>query len=226
MTRADCTALILCSLCLGCLALPGRAQAQSLSALAAKLAAKSTYHDDKSHTESVRDPDKRQLTEASYNNSGLLESKSIMVLNDNGLPTQGLIYDGMDNVVGHCQFYFDDYGRTIEERKTNMTGQVYERIIQQYDASGQPKEPKLFTYSQNSPRMKTSSIDFTGTKSRSQVGEFAPSQPHASVVRGTTPPPDASPASVSRSSQGQGAQRGVAQPGKPLEIITISPGSR
>jgi len=221
MNRADYTALILCCLCVGCLAFPGRASAQS----GITMKATSTYHDDKSHTESVRDVNKRQLTETSYNNAGLVLTKSVLVLNDAGLPSQGLIYDGLDNVVGRCQFYFDEFGRTIEQRKSNLQGLVYERIIQGYDASGQPKEPKLITYLQNSPHMKTSTIDFTGTKSRPQVGDFAPSQPR-SASRGATPPVDSLPANTTRGSQTSKAKNGSTPSAKPLEIITVSPSSR
>ncbi len=126
--------------------------------------AKAVLHLDGTRTDSVRDSIKKELTETTFDARGVLISKKIFLLNDNGDPNQGVIYDGAGNPVARVQFFFDEIGRLIEERRSNMENQVFQRIIQQYDVNGAALPPKAYNLNVKAPNMRAANIDFTGTK--------------------------------------------------------------
>lgn len=125
--------------------------------------AKAVLHDDGTRSESVKDNNKREISETTYDARGIAVSKKIFLLNNNGEATQGVIYDGAGNVIAKVQFYFDDLGRPIEERCVNMQGQIFRRVIRQYDPAGNPLQPQAFDYAVNAPGMRAAPIDFTRT---------------------------------------------------------------
>ena len=183
---------------------------------------KATYHEfDNAHAESVRDTYKHELTEMTYNAMGVVVSQTRFQLNAAGMPTQGVIMDGAENLIGRVQFYFDDLGRTIEQRMLNPEGQVFQRVIQQYDPAGQPLKPLMYNYDVRRPAMKTKPVDMTkplrganvspGAANRPPpVQAYSRSVPQAGIPRATVvgPPP---------SSGAPGAGR------QPLQILTVSP---
>lgn len=126
-----------------------------------QLHAKAVLHPDGTRTESVKDTTKREMMDSVYDSRGVVISKKVYLLNENGDATQGVIYDGAGNVIARVQFYFDDLGRVIEERCLNTKGEIFRRVIRQYDPSGKSLPPKAFDYQVNAPNMRASTLDFT-----------------------------------------------------------------
>ncbi|MFZ4765079.1 MAG: hypothetical protein ACOYMN_08995 [Roseimicrobium sp.] len=134
--------------------------------------AKKILHDDGTSTESVSDTAKRELRETTYDPRGVAIMKRIVLLNESGLPVQGVIYDGSDNLAGRVQFWYDDLGRPKEERSLNAQAQVFRRKFFLYDATGAPLPAKVVDYAENAPRIRSASVNFTNVPSR---GRSAPS---------------------------------------------------
>lgn len=138
------------------------ASAQPAAPAATPIVAKSTYHPDNSHSETIVDKTTNELTEATYNAGGALISKKHYLLNERGLPTQGHIYDGRGNLVARSQVYFDEYGRAKEMRSFNLNGQCYQQVLYEYGADGKAKTPKVVNVDPRAaPSIKPGIIDFT-----------------------------------------------------------------
>jgi hypothetical protein len=137
--------------------------------------AKKVLHQDGTMTESVSDVEKGELRESTFDARGVLLTKRIVLLNERGLPVQGMIYDGRDALVGSVRFAYDDLGRMQEEISLNAQGQVFRRKIQGYDASGKPLTTKIVDYNQNAPQVSSGSINFTNkVPNPNQGGTAAP----------------------------------------------------
>ena len=151
------------------------ASAQPAAPVATPIFARSTYHDDKSHTESVVDKTTNELTQATYNAGGALISKKHFLLNEQGLPTQGHIYDGRGNLVARSQVYFDEFRRAKEMRSFNLQGQCYQQVIYEYGSDGKAKPPKVINVNPSAtPSIKPGVIDFTQTTA--PPGQATPQQ--------------------------------------------------
>lgn len=149
------------------------AGAQASSGAGATISAKSTYHPDNSHSETVLDKSTNELTESTYSAGGALLSKKHYLLNERGLPTQGHIYDGRGNLVARSQVYFDQFGRAKEMRSFNLNGQCYQQIIYEYGADNKPKPPKVVNVDPRAaPSIKPGVIDLT--QNAPMAGQFAP----------------------------------------------------
>jgi hypothetical protein len=121
------------------------------------------YHADKSRTESVRDPSIREMTESTYDPNGVLTVKKVFLTNEKGEPLQGNVYDGRGNLVARCQSFYDNFGRRTEDRLTNLNGEVFQRVIHEYDKAGKALTPKVINLNtQAAPTIKPAAIDFTG----------------------------------------------------------------
>ncbi len=158
--------------------------------------ARTVLHQDDTRTESVKDPVKMQQTETTYRGNVVIAER-IFLLNQNGDPTQGVIYDGAKNLVARVIFYFDDLGRVVEERCVNARGEIFRRVIRQYDRSGKPAPPKAFDYPVNAPNMSVGSVDFTnmpmlppkeGGGAGAQPGQRPQAQPTSSPQVPAAPP--------------------------------------
>ncbi|MCB1277404.1 hypothetical protein [Prosthecobacter sp.] len=151
------------------------ASAQPAAPAATPIVAKSTYHPDNSHSETVVDKTTNELTEATYNAGGALISKKHYLLNERGLPTQGHIYDGRGNLVARSQVYFDEYGRAKEMRSFNLNGQCYQQVLYEYGNDGKPKTPKVVNVDPRAaPSIKPGIIDFT--QNTAPPGQVVPQQ--------------------------------------------------
>ena len=125
--------------------------------------ARTVDHANGTHTESIQNPDLHEQREYTYDQRNVLISKKVYLLNEKGQTIQGNIYDGRDVLKARASFLFDDFGRMIEQRMTNLQGEVYQTIVFPYDARGLPLTPKSRTYNVQSPDMKPAMIDFTNT---------------------------------------------------------------
>lgn len=125
------------------------------------LHAKAVLHEDGTRTESVKDVPKREMLDTTFDSRGVAITKKRFLLNAKGDALQGVIYDGADNLLANVQFYFDNLGRVIEERCVNTKGQIFRRVIRQYDPNGKPLEAKAFDYAVNMPQVKAPPINFT-----------------------------------------------------------------
>ena len=145
--------------------------------------AKSTYHPDNSHSETIVDKTTNELIESTFNAGGALVAKKHYLLNERGLPTQGHIYDGRGNLVARSQVYFDAYGRAQEMRSFNLNGQCYQQVIYEYGADGKAKPPKVINVDPRAaPAIKPGIIDFTQNRVPGQVmpqQQGVPAQPQA-----------------------------------------------
>lgn len=142
--------------------LASAAVAQPAAPSATPIVAKSTYHPDNSHSETVVDKTTNELIESTYNAGGALVAKKHYLLNERGLPTQGHIYDGRGNLVARSQVYFDAYGRAQEMRSFNLNGLCYQQVIYEYDNQGNAKKPKVVNVNPTAaPSIKPGMIDFT-----------------------------------------------------------------
>jgi hypothetical protein len=146
------------------------AAAQPAAPAVTPIVAKSTYHPDNSHSETIVDKTTNELIEATYNAGGALVAKKHYLLNERGLPTQGHIYDGRGNLVARSQVYFDAYGRATEMRSFNLNGQCYQQVVYEYDAQGGAKKPKVVNVNPGAaPSIKPGVIDFTNTAAPGQM---------------------------------------------------------
>ncbi len=138
------------------------ATAQPAARSNSPIQAKSTYHPDDSHTESIVDKTTNELTEATYNAGGALIAKKHYLLNERGLPTQGHVYDGRGNLVARSQVFFDEFGRAKEMRTFNLQGQCFQQVIYEFGADGKAKQPKVINVNPGAaPTIKPGVIDFT-----------------------------------------------------------------
>lgn len=138
--------------------------------------AKSIYYPDKSHTEVVQDLALREQTETTYSPppSSVKISKKVYLLNEQGLPVQGNIYDGRDQLKARAQFFFDSFDRLSEQRMFNLQGEVFQRIVFSYDAKGRQLPPKSYSYNVKAPEIKAAPLDFT--KPQGQAPRYDRSQ--------------------------------------------------
>lgn len=164
------------------------ALAQPAAPAATPIVAKSTYHPDNSHSETVVDKTTNELTESTFNSGGALISKKHYLLNERGLPTQGHIYDGRGNLVARSQVYFDEYGRAKEMRSFNLNGQCYQQIIYEYGADGKARQPKVINVDPRAaPSIRPGVIDFT--QNAPAAGQFGSPQPQGQAVAPAPEPP-------------------------------------
>jgi len=183
--------------CALCLLLAAAVTAAGQAAKTTMVSATTTLHADGTRTDAVKDLFKHELTETTYDARRIVIAKKKFLLADNGDPTQGVIYDGADNIIARVQFFFDDLGRVIEERCTNTQNEIFQRVIRQYDVSGKPLRPQVFNYPVKAPNMRPSKVDFTQSPQPRAPSSGAP------PVNGALTPPGRSP-----------------------QIETVSPGSR
>lgn len=138
------------------------ASAQPAAPANTPIVAKSTYHPDNSHSETIVDKTTNELIETTYSAGGALVAKKHYLLNERGMPTQGHIYDGRGNLVARSQVYFDAYGRAQEMRSFNLRGECYQQVIYEYDERGAAKKPKVVNVNPSAaPTIKPGVIDFT-----------------------------------------------------------------
>lgn len=161
------------------------AAAQPAAPADTPIVAKSTYHPDNSHSETIVNKSTHELFESTYNANDVLVSKKHYLLNERGLPTQGHIYDGRGNLVARSQVYFDAYGRATEMRSFNLNGQCYQQVVYEYDARGVAKKPKVVNVDPRAaPTIKPGVIDFT--QGMAPPGQMMQQQEGAPVQ----PPPE------------------------------------
>jgi hypothetical protein len=177
-----------CAVILGICSLPLASFAQGNPA-SNTVVGRSIYHKDDSRTESVRDPNTRELTEMTYNPAGQLTVKKVFLLNEKGEPIQGNVYDGRGNLVARCQCVYDEFGRRREDRLINMQGEVFQRVIHEYGKDGKELTPKVVNLNTASPTMKPAAIDYTTNIPESS--RFAPVQ--AGSTTQPAPAPSAAP---------------------------------
>lgn len=148
---------------------------------------RTTYHDDGTRTESVKDPNTGLLTEKTFSAQGVLVSKALYQLDSNGQVTQGMIYDGRDNLQARARMISDEFGRPKESILSNLNGEIFQRTIYEYGADGKPKKSKVVNYNVSTPTMKPAVIDFTKTTAPSAASGAAPS---GGAQAAQAPPPE------------------------------------
>lgn len=155
--------------------------------------ARTVIHADKSYTESVQDLTIREQEEFTYSPQKVLIAHKRYMLNEQGLPLQGNIYDGQGELKARAQFLYDAFGRLGEQRMYNLQGEIYQSISFPYDSNGKPLPPKSQTFNVRAPDMKSGVIDFTNQQQapnpldRSQGAPATGPQGNVPYLPGVTP---------------------------------------
>lgn len=123
--------------------------------------ARTVYHANGTYTESVQDLSVREQNEWTYSEQKVLIARKKYLLNEQGLPLQGNIYDGRDELKARAQFLYDEFGRLAEQRMFNLQGEVFQTITFPFDSNGKALPPKSQTFNVSMPNMRTGVIDFT-----------------------------------------------------------------
>ena len=134
------------------------------SALAADdgvVVGKTIIHPDGTKTESVSDPNTRQMEQKTFDTNGVLVLRRLYQLNERSQPVMGNIYDGAGNLIARAQSYFDPFGRLQEERLSNLQGEVFQQVVHEHDDKGKALKPKVINYKVSSPTMRPAMLDFT-----------------------------------------------------------------
>lgn len=189
------------------------AVASPLAAQLDSVTGKTIIHSDGTRTESVSDPNTRQMEQKTFDANNVLILRRHYQLNEKGQPVMGNIYDGAGNLVARSQSVLDSFGRLQEERLSNLQGEVYQQIIHEYDTQGKAKKPKVINYKVNSPTMRPAVLDFTryqqpGSETASGTGTGRVRQP---VNMDQTPAQAAQPAPASPPQQTEEPKRGFFQ---------------
>ena len=164
----------------------------SLSHAQTLVSGKAVYYPNNTRVDSVLDRVKKETTEITYDSREVMISKKVYLLNDQGMPTQGVIYDGVGTFTARAQYYYDDLGRMIEQRMFNTRGEIFQRTIFQYGSDGKALPPAVYKMNNvAAPSMKQATIDFTGTKAagkNANPSAAAQAPPRAQIVQpGQTP---------------------------------------
>ena len=122
---------------------------------------KTIIHPDGTKTESVTDPNTREMEQKTFDANGILLMRRLYQLNERSLPVMGNVYDGAGNLIARAQSYFDDFGRLKEERLSNLQGEVFQQVVHDYDEKGKSKKPKVINYRVSTPTMRPAMLDFT-----------------------------------------------------------------
>ncbi len=122
---------------------------------------KTIIHADGTRTESVSDPNTRQMEQKTFDANNVLILRRHYQLNESGLPVMGNVYDGSGTLVARSQSVLDSFGRLQEERLSNLQGEVFQQVIHEYDSKGNAKKPKVINYKVSSPAMRPAALDFT-----------------------------------------------------------------
>jgi hypothetical protein len=140
-----------------------------------RVVGRTIYHPDKSRTESLSNPETRELTETTYSPDNVVTVRKVFLLNEKGEPLQGNVYDGRGNLVARCQSIYDELGRRKEDRLVNLNGEVFQQVLHEYGADGKALKPKVINLNVATPSIKPAPIDFT-----QQPGAVAPTPVDAS----------------------------------------------
>lgn len=127
-----------------------------------RVVGRTIYHKDKSRTESVNNPETREMTEMTYTADNVLSVKKVFLMNEKGEPIQGNVYDGRGNLVARVQCNYDELGRRKEDRLMNLNGETFQQVIHEYSADGKPLAPKVVNINTAAaPSIRPAAIDFT-----------------------------------------------------------------
>jgi hypothetical protein len=175
---------------------------------------KSILHPDGSRTESVRDPNTREMEQRTFDGNGVLIVRKLYRLNEQDQPVMGHIYDGSGTLKARAQSFFDAFGRLKEERLSNLEGEVFQQIVHEYDKNGKSMQPKVINYKVKSPTMRPAMIDFTRYQ---EAPAATPQQPgvRAPLDLDAVPAQNqaTNPASPQPPAQGTGAEDDNKKPG-------------
>ena len=148
---------------------------QPLAGQYANVTGKTIIHADGTRTESVSDPNTRQMEQKTFDANNILILRRHYQLNERGLPVMGNVYDGSGNLLARSQSVLDSFGRLQEERLSNLQGEVFQQVIHEYDEKGNAKKPKVINYKVASPTMKPAVLDFTSYQQPGAAPAGAPS---------------------------------------------------
>jgi len=139
--------------------------------------ARAVLHNDNTRTDVMKDPLKQEMVETTYDSRWIMISQKKYLLNENGDPMQGQIFDGAGNLVARVQFSFDEFQRLSEERCLNMQGEVFRKVLHTYDQSGHPLPVQAMDYKVHAPNMRVASLDFTRSPRNMPKSAKQPSGP-------------------------------------------------
>ncbi len=74
---------------------------------------RTTLHPDGTKSETVSNPNTREVEEKTFDANGVLILRKHYLLNERGQISQGNFYDGRDNLQARLQVVFDSYNRAL-----------------------------------------------------------------------------------------------------------------
>lgn len=127
-----------------------------------RVVGRTIYHKDDSRTESVSNPEIREMTESTYTPDNVLTVKKVFLLNDRGEPLQGNVYDGRGTLIATVKCIYDEAGRRKEDRLMNLRGETFQLVMHEYGSDGKALTPKVVNLNvSDTPTIKPAPIDFT-----------------------------------------------------------------
>jgi hypothetical protein len=127
-----------------------------------RVVGRTIYHKDKSYTQSVSNPETREMTEMTYTKDEVLTVKKVFLLNEKGEPLQGNVYDGRGTLVARVECLYDRQGRRTEDRLMNLRGEIFQQVLHEYDPTGKALKPKVINSNPGAaPSIRPQTIDYT-----------------------------------------------------------------
>lgn len=109
------------------------------------------YHSDESYTESKQDLETNTLTQVTKSKNGVRLQTRMVTLDENGRPSEVLIYDGREQFKYRGLQIYDTLGRFSEEQLYDAKGTLIRRKIQEYDPRGGKLPVRSVDYVANVP---------------------------------------------------------------------------
>lgn len=95
-----------------------------------------TLHGDGSRTDTQKDIDNHLIETKTYDASKKLVQRSVMKLDDDGLATEGILYNNKDVVVARMAYKYNAEGKAKEQTNFDPNGKLLGRMVFDYDAKG------------------------------------------------------------------------------------------
>ncbi|MDF1859818.1 MAG: hypothetical protein P1U87_06355 [Verrucomicrobiales bacterium] len=113
--------------------------------------ARSIHHSDGSYTESKQDELTNTLEQITKSKNGTKLQRRMVMLDENGRPTEVMIYDGRDQFKYRGKQLYDEIGRFSEEHLYDAKGTLIRRKVQEYDPQGGKLPARSWDYVANVP---------------------------------------------------------------------------
>lgn len=109
------------------------------------------HHSNGTYTESRQDVRTNTLEQITKSKNGTRLQRRMIVLNEQGRPSEVMIYDGRDQFKYRGKQVYDPLGRFAEEQIYDTAGTLIRRKVQEYNSQGQMLPMRSWDYVANVP---------------------------------------------------------------------------